>query len=263
MKQRLKGQIWYGLSAILIVANLNLATEATAQPLHITDVVLLSQQSSNSSTPRFSAGELFRKAYENRYTWNQQFPGYTAAVVLKEGKEEYRGRIRVNPDMSVEVTDINKEEVRRFIERQLGMIVVHRREVPFEVAHKNSTFHLGTTDKAGAIQVFEQGDKTEAHYKLLRSQVKQVNRLLGPHSITVDLVDSEVTPEGYFPTRYRTTMYQPQTKQVLEEMESKDNYKKVENYYVLASQVIDHSAQGEQTTVELDFTDIQLLPGKD
>ena len=78
------------------------------------------------------------------------------------------------------------------------MIDIHRRRVPFEVAHKNSTFQLGATDRTGAIEIFEQqGDKTEAHYKLFKQQLMQVNHLLGQTAVTVDVLDSEVTPEGY------------------------------------------------------------------
>jgi hypothetical protein len=36
-------------------------------------------------TEQKSARELFQAAYENRYTWDANFPGYTATVELKEG----------------------------------------------------------------------------------------------------------------------------------------------------------------------------------
>jgi len=37
-----------------------------------------------------SASELFRAAYENRYTWDENFPGYSADVQL-QGHEVYTG----------------------------------------------------------------------------------------------------------------------------------------------------------------------------
>lgn len=263
MKQRLKRQIrWWGLSLIVALASLDLRVQASAQPLPCTDVVLLSQLPSNSSTPNTTALEFFRKAYENRYTWNPQFPGYTAAVELKQGKENYKGHVRINPDLSVEVTGIDNEDARQTVENQLRMLVAHRQRVPFEVSHKNSTFRLGATDKTGAVEIFEQGDKTKASYKVLDQQVTQVNRLLGPHSVTVDTLDSEVTPEGYMATRYRTILYQPQTKQVLGEEVSEDTYKKIGGYYVPSSQVVEHSESGESFTTEFNFTDIQLLSAK-
>lgn len=56
--------------------------------------------------------ETFRSVYENRYTWDKQFPGYTVAVELKQGKEDYKGHIRINSNLSVEVTCINKKDAR-------------------------------------------------------------------------------------------------------------------------------------------------------
>lgn len=44
-------------------------------------------------------------------------------------------------------------------------------------------------------------------------------------------------------------------------MESEDAYKKIGGYYVLTGQVIRTSEQGEQTTTELKFTDIQPSSG--
>lgn len=157
-------------------------------------------------TPSISARELFRSAYENRYTWDLQFPGYTAVVELKHGQESYKGRIRVNPDMSVEVTNINEEDARQAVEDQVRMSNIHRRRIPFEVAHKNSTFKLGTTDTTGAVEIFEQyADKTEAHYKVFKQQLMQVNRVLGQTAVIVNVLNSEVTPEDYLATHYRTT----------------------------------------------------------
>jgi len=58
-----------------------------------------------------SASELFRAAYENRYTWDENFPGYSADVQLQQGHEVYTGIVRINRDLSVEVTGIKDEQV--------------------------------------------------------------------------------------------------------------------------------------------------------
>jgi hypothetical protein len=223
---------------------------------------LLSQKADNSTNVNISAKEVFRKAYENRYTWNPQFPGYTGAVYLKDGKESYRGQIRVNPDMTVEVTGIDKEDARKTVENQLRMLIVHRQRVPFEVAHKNSTFRLGSTDKTGVVEIFEQTDKTESHYKVFEQKLLQVNRLLGKTAVTVDTLDFKTTPEGYLATRYRATFQNPQTNQVLGVEESEDSYIKMDNYYLLKSQVIRDYKQGKLTEqAELQYSNIQLLSG--
>lgn len=263
MQQRLKHQIrWWSFSIVTTLASLNLGLQTRAQPLQLTDNVLLAETTTNSLAPSTSAYKLFRNAYENRYTWDSQFPGYTAVVEVKQGKEESRGQIRVNPDLSVAVTGVEEKDARETVENQLRMLIVHRQRVPFEVAHKNTTMTFGTTDKTGAVEIIQKKDKTNARYKILNQQVVQVKRMLGPHSFTVDTLDTQVTPEGYMATRYRTTALQPQTNQVLGEEISEDTYKKVGKYYLPAGQVIQHSEGGEEYKVELNFTNIQLLPGK-
>ncbi len=258
LHQKLKRRtLCWSLSLILAIA---IQPVTFSNVAHANTQANVSQSIKNISLTANSTGsarEVFRAVYENRYTWNKQFPGYTATVEFKQGKEDYRGHIRVNPDLSVEVTDINKEDAHQ-IDSQLRMIIVHRRQVPFEVAHKNQTYQFGATDRTGAVEIFEQGDTT-AHYKVSHQQLTQVNRTLGQMAVTVNLLDSLVTPEGYLATRYRTIFRQPQTAQVLGEEESEDTYKKIGGYYLLSRQVIHDFESGKQTNTEIDFTDIQLL----
>ncbi len=261
MKQRVNFQIWWrGFVVIVAVAGLNLVTQTKAQTLHWSDAVLLSEKTDNTAS-NISARDLFRDAYQNRYTWGPQFPGYTAAVEVRQGKEIYKGRIRLNPNLRVEVIGIDNKDALQSVENQLGMITTHRQRVPFEVAHKNSTFKLGAKDTTGAVEILQQGDKSAARFKILNQQIKQVNRILGPHSVSVDTLNTEVTPEGYLATHYRTIFSDPPTKKVLGEMESQDSYKKIGDYYVLTRQVTHIFEQGERTTTELNFTDIQPLSG--
>ena len=66
-------------------------------------------------TEQTTAREKFRAAYENRYTWNENFPGYSADIQLTQGDEVYTGKVRVNRDLSVEVTGIEDEKVQESV----------------------------------------------------------------------------------------------------------------------------------------------------
>ncbi len=259
MKRQSKLLVTLSLSLIVIFASLEWVMPTTAQAVDLTDVVLISEKTDLTSA--ISARNLFRAAYQNRYTWDSQFPGYTATVEIRQGEDNYQGRIRLNPDLSVEVTGIDDQNARQVVENQLAMIAIHRRQVPFEVAHKNSTFKLGATDKIGAVEIFQQAENTKANFKVLRQQILQVNRNLGPHFVTVDTLDTELTPEGYLATHYRTIFRNPQDNQVAGEMESEDTYKKIGGYYVLTRQIINMYEQGKRTTTELNFSDITPLSG--
>ena len=71
-----------------------------------------------------SAQELFQAAYENRYTWEPGFPGYTAAVKYQKDDQVLTGTILVKANLSAEVTGIDNEEVRKSIIGQLREVAI-------------------------------------------------------------------------------------------------------------------------------------------
>ncbi|MBD2472613.1 DUF3386 domain-containing protein [Nostoc sp. FACHB-145] len=262
MNQSLKCKIWQlTISACVALVYLTFGGQARSQTFTQTGVVLLSQKANNtSSTQNLSAAQVFRNAYDNRYTWDSKFPGYTAAVELKYGKGTYKGRVRVNPDMSVEVTGIDQKEPRQIVENSLGMMLTHRRRVPFDKAHKNSNFKYGTANQTGSVEIIQQQGKTEARYQVSDNQLKQVNRSIGNMAVTVDVLNSQETSDGYLPTRYRTTFRNPKSQEVLGVEDSEDNFEKIGGYYVLTRQIIKDFQQDKLINgAEFHYTDLQLL----
>jgi hypothetical protein len=79
-------------------------------------------------TEQANARDLFRAAYEHRYTWDANFPGYSADIELKQGDEVYTGHVWIKPDMSVEVSGIEDEEVQQSVYTQMRDIVHPGRE---------------------------------------------------------------------------------------------------------------------------------------
>ena len=57
-------------------------------------------------TKTLTAQDVFRSAYENRYTWDKDFPGYQAQVTMKTADSEYTAQAKVNSDLSFEVSGI-------------------------------------------------------------------------------------------------------------------------------------------------------------
>ncbi len=264
MNHKLKCKIWQSSFFVFVVlVCLNFGEQARSQPLTQSNVVLLSQNIDNPSDPTLSASQVFRNTYENRYTWDSHFPGYTASVELKYDKKIYKGRIRVNSDMSVEVTDINEKEPRQIVENSLAMMLTHRRRISFDKAHKNSTFKFGTTSQTGSVEIIQGGDKTEARYQIFDNELKQVNRIMGNMAVTVDVLDSRKTPEGYFPTRYRTIFRNPNTQEMLGVEDSEDTFEEINGYYLLTRQIIKDFKQGKLIDgAEFHYTDIEMLNDK-
>lgn len=260
MLQQLKYQVGCSFSVILILSSFHPKIEASDWQRSTRNPLVISQQ--NSTGVKLSAQELFRNAYENRYTWDDKFPGYTAVVDFKQGKDKYTGSIRVNPDLSVEVTGINDEEASQTVKNQLLMLAVHRKRSPFEVTHKNKTFKYDSASKSGVMEIVEQGGKAAARYQVADNRIVQVSRLLGPHAVVVKTLDTQTTPEGYIATQYQSTFHDAKTNQLIGLETSFDSYKKVGSYYLPVRQVVEHTEDGDKFEAQFEFTQIKLMQSK-
>jgi hypothetical protein len=211
-----------------------------------------------------SAGDLFRDAYEHRYTWDESFPGYQAEVSVRYEGQLYHGLVQVKPDFTTEVINISNAEVNQLIDSQLQMSITHLRRVPFGDRHDQHSFELIGTDEAGAAQIRQLGDDSRSSYKVKDQEIKQVNRTLGDLSVKVETLGSIKTPEGYLTTRFQVAFLNAETGEVLEEDDVRDFYEKVGSYYLLTNREIRFgSDEGLRLRplpdVSIRFDDIQPL----
>lgn len=210
-------------------------------------------------TEQLSARDLFRAAYENRYTWDANFPGYAADVELRQGDECYQAQIQVNQDLSVEVSGIDDETVKESLYTQMRDVVTHRKRNDFETAHGKNSFNLGETDATGAVEILVQGDAMGSNYRVRNNEISLVSRVMGRMAFVIHHKASFNTGEGYLSSHYTAVFRNPQTNQVVRQMEFEDTYDRVGNYYLMTRQVIHAQAQGEKTTTEINFSNVRLL----
>jgi Protein of unknown function (DUF3386) len=207
-----------------------------------------------------NARELFQNAYENRYTWDEKFPGYSANLELKQGEEVYQANIIVNGDLTVEVSGIADEKVQENIYNQIRDIVTHRKRSSFEKAHGKNTFNLGETDPTGAIEILVQGDAMGSNYKVRGQEISHVSRVMGPIAFTINTKDSFDTGEGYISVGYNAIFRDSKTNELKGKREFTESYEKVGNYYLPAYQCIESLEEGDTIiTTEFKFTNLQLL----
>jgi len=206
-----------------------------------------------------NAQELFRAAYENRYTWDQNFPGYSADVQLNQGDEVYTGKIRINRDLTVEVTGIDNEQVQESIYTQVRDVVTHRKRAVFEQAHGKNEFNLGKTDETGAVEILVKGDSMGSNYKIRGTEICQVSRVMGRMAFVIDTYESLNTRKGYLSTRYDAVFRNPQTNEVTNVLNFKDTFEQIGDYYVMTHQVVQSYQNGERTTTEFNFSNVKLL----
>ncbi|GAC1459206.1 MAG: DUF3386 domain-containing protein [Chamaesiphon sp.] len=210
-------------------------------------------------TEQRNASELFRAAYENRYTWDENFPGYSADIELKQGNEVYTGKARINSDLSVEVTGVEDEKVQESIYTQLRDVVTHRKRSSFAQAHGKHEFNLGEKDADGTIEILVKGDAMGSNYKIRGTEICQVSRVMGRMAFVINTKESLDTGTGYISTGYNAIFRNPQTDELIRKLEFEETYEKVDGYYIMTRQVVHSLEQGDQTTTEFNFSDVKLL----
>ncbi|NEP58857.1 MAG: DUF3386 domain-containing protein [Symploca sp. SIO2G7] len=206
-----------------------------------------------------SACELFKAAYKNRYTWDENFPGYSADIEIKQGNELYTGIVRINSNFTVEVSGFGEEKVQESIHNQMQDLITHRKRTSFEKAHGKNQFNLGETDATGAVAISINGSAMGANYKVRDTEICYVRRVMGSIALTINVKESLDTGEGYIPSDYHAIFRNAQTGELLAERELQDTFEKVGDYYFLTHQVVHSIGEEGKTTTEFNFSNVRLL----
>ncbi|BAY44475.1 hypothetical protein SAMD00079811_20750 [Scytonema sp. HK-05] len=206
-----------------------------------------------------TARQLFQTAYESRYTWDENFPGYSADVQLVQENEVHTGKIRINGDLGVEVTGVADEQVEEGIYTQLRDIVTHRKRTSFDESHGKHEFSLGQEDPDGAIEILVKGDSMGSNYKVRGKEISQVSRVMGRMGFIIDTHESLDTGSGYIATRYDAIFRNSKTNEVTSILKFEDSYEKIAEYYVMTKQVVQEYKDGTRTTTEFSYSNIKLL----
>ena len=69
--------------------------------------------------------EIFKKAYENRYTWKNDFHGYQGKCTFFNNDEIYKGDFVLGKDFKPNIQNIEDEKVVKSIASQLFEVCIH------------------------------------------------------------------------------------------------------------------------------------------
>ena len=209
---------------------------------------------------QLSAQELFRAAYENRYTWDADFPGYTADIIYKYDGDSFTGKIRINPELKAEVLGVENEAAQKAIHGQAWEIAVHRVRRTFAQTHGENTFSYGVTEPGDTTEILVGGKSTGDKYKVRNNEVCHVHRLIHGTFVTINTFSSHETGEGYLSHTYDSVYHNPQTgEQKGGRSQFTDEYEKVGKYFILNRREIRTETQGKISVQEFIFSNIQLL----
>ena len=211
-------------------------------------------------TLTMTAEQMFRNAYENRYTWNENFSGYEADVTMKTGDVTHTGKAVINSDLSFEVQGLEDEEAARAIKNQLWEMTIHRVNHSFEKSHGENTFRFGETDDDGAIEILVGGAGEGNSYKLKDNCVCFVNRKIGNKVVNINTFEFKQTDKGYLAEGYDSIYIEPETRQPLTgKTLFEDKFEQVGDYYVLTSRKITSQKDEQTETTEFIFSNFKPL----
>lgn len=207
-----------------------------------------------------TAQDLFRAAYDNRYTWDDQFPGYCADVLLRIGEQTHTGQVQINPDLKFEIFNLADQTAQHALKSQLWEMTIHRVRHSFEETHGKNTFELGETDATGAVEIHVGGAAMGNRYKVRDNTVCFVHRQIRDVIVNIHTFGTQHTPTGYLSTGYRSIYLDPQTgTQKGAATEFEDSFEEIDGYYLLTRRVIRTEEKGQPAVTEVQFTNITLL----
>jgi hypothetical protein len=208
---------------------------------------------------QISAQELFQAAYENRYTWDKQFPGLIADIVYKSDAQVFQGKVKIDANLKAEVLDIEDETAKKAIHNQAWEIAVHRVRRSFAETHAANTFTYGGTDPDGAVEIILGGKGTGDRYKVRNNEVTLVHRHIHGVVVTINTFSSHQTGAGYLSHTYDAVYHDPETGvQKGGKSDFTDEYEKVGNYFILNRREIRTQTAGGVSIQEFIFSNIQL-----
>ena len=109
--------------------------------------------------------EIFRKAYENRYTWNKDFNGYKGKCGLLINNNFHEGTFQISKDFKPNIKNIDEEKIVKIIASQLFEVCIHRVKREFKSVHSENCFKLLKNSECG-IDMIVSGKNEEAKVEI-------------------------------------------------------------------------------------------------
>lgn len=204
---------------------------------------------------------LFRAAYENRYTWDANFPGFTAIAQSSQGEVTHRANVLVAPNLKITITEASSDEAEKLIYGQIQEIVIHRVRRSFDQVHGKNTFTDGGTAEDGTVTVLVGGGSAGDRYKVRDNVVTMVHRHIHGTVVTINVASTLDTGEGYLPIDYDSVYANPTTGEVSGPAQAQhDEYERFGQYFMLTLRRLSTVGSTELSQVqEFRLTDIALL----
>jgi len=206
--------------------------------------------------------EIFKKAYENRYTWNSEFNGYKGKCIFSINNNIHEGEFLLGKDFKPNIQKIEDEKIVKSIASQLFEVCIHRVKREFTTVHSENNFNLLKNSESGiemSVSGKNQGDK----YRVKNDCINMVYRKIHGTIIEIFVEEFFDTGTGFLSKKYSSQQINPDTLETnSKKLEYEDEFVNVgkDDYWILKSRTIKYLNQKqEKETQKFVFEDLCLL----
>ena len=206
--------------------------------------------------------EIFRKAYENRYTWKNEFNGYKGKCIFLINNNIHEGEFLLGKDFKPNIKNIEDEKIVRSISSQLFEVSIHRVKREFKSVHSENKFNLLKNSENGiemSISGKNEGDK----YRVKNDCINMVYRKIHGTIIEIFVEEFLDTGIGALSKKYSSQQFDPDTlKAYKQKFEYNDEFINLglEDCWILNSRTIKYLNQNHEEEIQrFVFEDLSLL----
>ncbi len=206
--------------------------------------------------------EIFRNAYENRYTWEKDFNGYQGKCIFSINNRIHEGKFVLGKDFKPNIQKIDDDEIVKSIASQLFEVCIHRVKRQFQSVHSENDFNLLKSSDNG-IEMRVSGKNEGDKYRVKNKCINMVYRKI--HGTIIEIFVDEFldTGIGFLSQKYSSQQIDPDTlKSNSQKLKFEDHFINVsnENYWILNTRTIKYLNQNQEEEIQrFIFEDIRLL----
>jgi len=206
--------------------------------------------------------EIFRKAYEDRYTWRNEFNGYKGKCIFFIKKNIHEGEFLLGKDFKPNIQNIEDKEIVKSISSQLFEVCIHRVKRDFKSVHSENHFKLLKNSESGIemrVSGKNQGDK----YRVKNDRINMVYRKIHGTIIEIFVEEFLDTGMGFLSKKYSSLLIDPNTlKAKSQKLEYEDEFINIDDgdHWILKSRTIKCFNKNQEEEIQkYVFEDLSLL----
>ena len=196
--------------------------------------------------------EIFRKAYENRYTWKKDFNGYQGKCTFINKNNIHEGKFLLGEDFKPNIQKINDENIVKSIASQLFEVSIHRVKRDFDSLHSKNNFNLIKISESG-IEMKVSGKNDGDKYRVKDHGINMVFRKIHGTIIEIFVEEFLDTGHGLLSKKYTSQQVDPNTlKTNSQKLEYKDEFINISTNgdWILNSRTIKYLNENQEEEIQ-------------